>query len=229
MAAEFGIRGGATDKNLTLKTEQFSGFLRDMRTQLGSNSTMQRIVDFEVGKIMERAVEKTGKADLEKIKVRVKNRAVFNVGGRRLVTNYKGKAQRVSNRDWAEIEKIRAVSLATRIARIGLSKKSWYWIAQKLGQQISVPGYVANARDAAEGGPNNVLVGRIGDGDKYGVRIANRMPIVTFSKPNGRQALFAAIAGRISFYKKNLAKGVFDDIATISKKYRGLVVSPNQS
>jgi hypothetical protein len=44
--------------------------------------------------------------------------------------------------------------------------------------------------------------------------------------PNGRQALFAAFAGRIGFYRTNMAKGVFDSIDKLAQKYKGVLIKP---
>jgi hypothetical protein len=70
-------------------------------------------------------------------------------------------------------------------------------------------------------------VERRGDGNSYGVAIRNYMSKLSYTPPGGREALFSAFAGRIGFYRTNMAKGVFDSAVKIAAKYKGVIVRPN--
>ncbi len=218
----------AGDKNLVLKTQEFSGFLKQLRATLGDRTTMPKVVDSEVSKVLERAVALTGKADRKKIEQRVEARAVFNVDGQKWRTrDWKtGKAWHVPAAVWAKIQGFRKQSLARRLAAIGLSKQSFYLLAKLLGYEISAPAFVKAA--TAKGGDTarDVSVKREVSNEKYGLTISNAMPILRYDPPAGKQAFFSALAGRIGFYKKNLALGVFNSIARTAAKYKGVLVTP---
>jgi hypothetical protein len=111
------------------------------------------------------------------------------------------------------------------LSKVGLSKATWAALAEKLGQEITVPGYVAAAGQRA--GVNRfVSVQRRGEGNSYGVAITNGGSKLTYSPPAGREALFSAFAGRVGFYRTNMAKGVFDSIEKLTAKYKGVLVRP---
>lgn len=215
----------AIDSKLEVKTQEFTRFCTELKTRLGTmGPTLQDVIDHEIARVLEKALQNTDAADREKIRERVKNRGSFEIDGRKYITNYRGKGQRVPNRIWALIEAKRQRSLARKLAKVGLTKQSFLLLANKLGQEIVAPGYVRDVRvefqnDAVQA---NVDVQRKVGGKSYGVRIDNRHPLLRWT--NGTQAWFAALAGRIGFYRQNVKRKVFDSTATIAKKYKGLVV-----
>ncbi len=216
------------DRALVIKTEEFTGFLKQLRATLGDRTTMQRVVDSEVSKVLERAVELTGKADRSKIMDRVAKRSVFNVDGKKYLTrDWKtGKAWHVPNAVWSTIEKLRAQSLKQRIAAIGLSKQSFYLIAKKLGFDIAAPAFVkAAVNKQGRDTDSDARIQREQSENKYALMIQDTMPILKFSPPAGKQAFFSALAGRINFYKANVAHGVFDSVAKTAAKYKGVIVT----
>jgi hypothetical protein len=220
------MAGSRRDGGLTIKTEEFSGFLRTLKDKLGDKTDMRTIVDYEMGRVLNRALALTGKASEEKIQAEWKNARMVNVNGRKVwLTNAKtGRAQRLPDAKWANVQSARATGLARTLAKIGASKASFAAIARKLGQEITVPAYVDNVM--IKGG-----VDRFGEVDRregsvsYGVAIVNKMNVLNYA-PNGRQALFAAFAGRIGFYRTNMAKGVFDSIDKLAQKYKGVLIKP---
>lgn len=218
----------AEDKNLVLKTQEFSGFLKQLRATLGDKTTMQKVVDSEVSKVLEKAVALTGKADRSKIEKRVEARAVFNIEGKKYVTrNWKtGQPWRVPNAVWSQIQSLRKQSLTRRLAAIGLSKQSFYLLAKRLGYEIAAPGFVKAAKAKSGDTDRDVSIRRDATPDKYGVTITNAMPILRYDPPSGTQAFFSALSGRIGFYKKNLAMGVFDSVSRTAAKYKGVIVKP---
>ena len=55
------------DRNLEWKFDDFSAFCRELQQKLGSTVTLEQVIDAEVGKVLERTIEATGKADIGKI------------------------------------------------------------------------------------------------------------------------------------------------------------------
>lgn len=228
MALSVGQRGAAIrsrDQGLTVKTEEFSNFLKEFKAKLGEQKEMQDIVDYEMGRVLNRTLALTGSADEEKIRKKWKGKRVLTLLGRKigLVNKKTGRPQKFPDGLWANIESARATGLARTLAKVGASKATWAAIARKLGQEISVPKYVDNVM--IPGGVDRfAVVTRTGDGLKYGVTVVNKFGVQNFTPPGGRQALFTAFAGRVNFYRTNMAKGVFDSASKIAAKYRGLFV-----
>jgi hypothetical protein len=214
------------DSGLEIKTTEFSGFLRTLAEKLGDKTDMRTIVDYEMGRVLNRALALTGKADEQKIQTKYKTLRAIRVNGKKVwLTNAKtGRAQRLLDALWANVQSARATALARTMAKIGAAKASFAAIARKLGQQISVPNYVDNVM--IKGGVDRFAeVDRREGAVSYGVAIVNKMNVLNYA-PNGRQALFSAFAGRVGFYRTNMAKGVFDSIEKITAKYKGVIIKP---
>ena len=216
----------AFDKGITVKTEEFTRMTRELKARLGTmDVTFRNVIDAEIAAVLEKAIFNTKFADKEKIKTRVANRSVFRIGGKRYaLRDYKtGKPWRVPDAIWAEIEQKRERSLARKIRKIGLTKASFYHLGKAMGFELKAPAYVKRARATLDtsGNENNVFVARNGDGSSYGIRIENHIPSLGFPGTEGRQAFFAALAGRIGFYKANVRAGVFNAVQSVVKKYKG--------
>lgn len=213
------------DPRFDLKAKEFTRFCQDMHSMLGNSAPdLRDLVDHEIARVLEKALQNTDEADRQKIRERVKNRSVFRIGGKRYITNFRGKRQRVPDAIWAEIEQKRRRSLLRKLAKVGLTKQSFFLLAAKLGQEIKAPGYVMNAKSEFKN-PEvqaNVSIAREGAGAKYGVMVHNGAPLLRWT--NGRAAWFGALAGRIGFYHQNVKRGVFNKVETVMKKYRGLTL-----
>lgn len=220
-----------SDIKLDVKIDEFSSFLRDLQRTIGRGSSMRDITDYEVSRIMEMAIKKTSKADDLKIRARVGGIKVVYLDGKKygLFNKKTGRAQHFSNSTWRKITAQKKKILFYRLKAIGLSKQSWYRLAQLIGYDVKAPNYVKNAlpskRRAAAAMIGNVSIQRSENNGNYGIEITNRMPILQFHPPGGYAALFAAIAGRIGYFKKNMAKGVFDSAESIAKKYKGINIT----
>lgn len=220
-----------SDIGLEIKFDEFSAFCRNLADKLGDYVTLQNVIDFEVAKILEKTISLTGKADASKIKSRVAQRAVFTIGDRKWYTREPekgGKGWHVPDSVWTLIEAKRARELTRKLAKIGLSKNSWWLLAQKAGFIIEVPAFVSSAHTTFQSIEPDVSVLRQMQTGKYGIEIENQMPILRFDPVNGTQALYAAIAGRLNFFKQNLEHGVFRDIHSIAAKYPGLLAEENE-
>lgn len=221
------------DIKLEYKIDEFSGFLRDLSRTLKTSATMQQITDYEVSRIMEKAVQFTGKADIAKMRSKIGGLRIIDLEGKKqpLYNKKTGRPQRFRNDVWAKIQAKRALMLSLLLQARGLSAQSWYRLARLIGFEVKAPAYVKSAlpyKRRAVGSVNaNVSIIRSGIGSgKYGLEITNRMPKLQFHpKPAGLNALFSAISGRIGFFKRNLSKGVFKDAAATAAKYRGISVT----
>lgn len=220
------------DLKLEVKIDQFSGFLKEFERRLEGAATMQQITDFEVSRVMEKAISETGKADKAKMRDRIAGLRMITLDGKRipLMNKKTGRFQRFPDATWAQITAKKKIMLDLLLQARGLSAQSWYLLALKLGYAVKAPAYVKAAlpskRRAALAVQNNVSIERVRTAKgNYGVEITNKMPILRFNPPAGLAALFTAIAGRIGYFKKNMAKGVFDDAKAVAAKYKGIQVT----
>lgn len=220
------------DLKLEVKIDQFSGFLKDFEKRLAGAATMQQITDFEVSRVLEKAIKETGKADEAKMRDRIAGLRMITISGKRfpLMNKKTGRFQRFSDATWAKITMRKQIMLDLLLRARGLSAQSWYLLALKLGYEVKCPAYVKAAlpvkRQLMLAVENNVSIERVRTAQgNYGVEITNKMPILRFNPPAGLAALFTAIAGRIGYFKKNMAKGVFDDAKATAAKYKGIQVT----
>lgn len=219
------------DRGLYLKTQEFTSFLSDLRAALENKATMQSVVDSEVGRVLEKSLQETGRADSELIRKKWKNMKVITLNGKvqGLANKETGRLERFrgasGNALWAQIQAKRAAGLARDLAKVGASKRSWLELARKLGQAIAAPAYVQNA-EVKGGVARSVDVTRSvgGNGDRYGLRIYNGFRVAFFDPAGGRTAFFSALAGRIGFFKKNMALGVYDSAKKAAAKHKGVLV-----
>jgi hypothetical protein len=220
------------DIKLEVKIDQFSGFLRDFEKRLAGSATMQQITDFEVSRVLEKAIKETGKADVAKMRSKIAGLRMITLHGKRipLMNKKSGRFQRFPDTKWAQITSRKQVMLDLLLQARGLSARSWYILAKQLGFEVAAPNYVKAAlpskRRAIAAFENDVSFTRHKTkAGNYGLLIVNKMPILRFNPPSGLAALFTAIAGRIGYFKKNLSKGVFDDARASAAKYRGIQIT----
>jgi hypothetical protein len=219
------------DLKLEVKVDQFNGFLRDFSKRLASSATMQQVVDYEVGRVLERSIELTGKANKAKMRSRIAELRMITLNGKRipLMNKKSGRWQRFPDAQWAAINSRKREMLALMLGARGLSAQSWYLLAQQIGQKVEATNYVKAAlptkRYAAAAVQNNVSFSRnTNKAGIYSLEITNKMPILRFNPPKGLAALFSAIAGRIRYFKDNLRTGVFNDAKAVAAKYGGIKV-----
>ena len=218
--------GKASNTGLTVRAEEFSACMRELQRTLRGSTTFRNIVDHEVARVCERAAELTGNADRQKIRSRVKNRATFKINGKTYnLRDWKtGQVWRVPPSAWAEIQVANKRSLAKRLAAVGITRRSWYDIAKKLGHEIKVPAFVASSHVSAPS-EKNTDIKRQNSDSKYGVLIIDRHPLLDVPATQGVRAFYSALTGRIRFYEQNLARGVFDDLKKAAAKYPGMKVT----
>lgn len=109
----------------------------------------------------------------------------------------------------------------------GLARNSWLQIAQKLGITLS---RVAGGEQVARARPSTGTAYQPGGGSKVEgpaqlyYEISNSYPFSKY-KIDGATILSRSIQGELGYFHTNLAKGVFDDLGAIFKKYPGFRIS----
>ena len=206
------------DAGIQVKADSFNKALREMSRRLKNHATEQRVITAEVGKVLEATLSKTKAASLSKIRTSHQKKEWTTLNGKRYrLTN------RYPNAIWSQVSDYRKAALARKVAARGMAKQAWLALAKDLGVSISAPGYVQRATVPNVDNAQNVSSERTNGEQSFGLRIENSSPLIQFS--DGRQAFFAALAGREKFYYQNLKRGVFDDLKTIAAKYPGIVVN----
>jgi len=206
------------DAKLQVKIGDFNAAMREMRLRVGNAATMQQIIDYEVAKILEKAVQKTDTATASSIRRSMGDKEWTTMDGKK----YK-LANRYPNGVWSSINAKMKASLKRKLAARGLAKQSFYALGLRMGFDIQVPGFVKEAKTPKHVNAENVNVERISRQGEYGLIIENHSPILRWAE--GKQAFFSALAGRIGFFRANVKRGVFDSMASVAKKYPGLLVS----
>ncbi len=208
----------------------------------------KQVVAFEVGRVMERALDLTPAAKRGPLirhwsddqftaqpdtMYKPKSLTAWQVRAMARRSGKKGNLltyflfNRYPDELYNKIQARRLASLTRQIGAIGLAKQSWLRIAQQLGQTIKYPAWVERAISVTgKVHPENTSTKRTETTKKIQIDITNAMPLVNLPTVNGARALRIAISGRIGFFNKNISFRVFNDAAKIVKKYPGMTVSP---
>jgi hypothetical protein len=201
-----------------IDTRAFNSMCRELAQKANVPDEVTLVA--EVGKVLEKAIEYTPAASRSNIQARFDNKQF---------TTYSSKVYYLLNRYpdalWGNIDSRRKKDLSARLRAIGLSKKSWIDIAQRLGINVKAPAYARNA--VARTGKNyqNVKTSISRQKGKLTIGIFNSQPTVNLPSVGGRRALQAAIDGRVKFFLGQMALKTFDDAAKIAKKYPGIRVT----
>ena len=133
---------------------------------------------------------------------------------------------RFPDQKWAYIQVRLERSIQERMLLSGLAASAWNDLADLMDERIDIaakikkmskpPGFRARSKVVINEDPN-----------RFFITISHDSRALYYA--NGRQALFAAIAGRISFYRKNEKLGVFKSAQAVAKKYPGVKVSTSTS
>lgn len=206
------------DPRFTLEVGKFNAAMGEMKARLGNAATMQAIIDFEVARIIERALARTTAAKVGDI--RSSHRA-------REFTTLNGKTYKLSNRFpnslWQAIASKRRESLQRKLAARGLAKQAFLALAEKIGFDISAPGFVRSARTPNHTNAENVDAKRTSAEGKYTLAIAQSSPLNRWA--GSRAAFYGAVVGRRKFFEQNLKRGVFSELTKIAAKYPGIKVT----
>ncbi len=223
--------------SLTLKvdTSAFSAMIHEFSAAL--DHPPEEVLKEEVGKVLEKAADNTAAASAEKIRSRAQS-ARFSLQPGSLYTPKRrirrhprqgGKvvynlSWRYPNALWSRMSAARLRDVKRKLKARGLAKQSWVLIADKLGIDIKVPGYV-RAAVASTGKTYNedTEVTQKMSGSSVFIHIENSQP--TVNAIGGDEALQKAIDGRVDFFITNVKHGVFNHLNSIASKYPGVKIT----
>lgn len=207
------------DPRFRLETDKFNRAMREMQSRLGGKVSLEKLVDFEVSKVIEMALKSTDTATVASIRQSVEEREYITISGKKYkLSNW------YPNPVWRSIQAHQKASLMRKLAARGLSKRQWLALAEQVGFTISAPGYVQAAETPKHTPSENVDTKRKYSETGYGLAVTNKFPLNRWT--GARAAFFSAVVGRRKYYEQNLARGVFGDLAKVAKKYPGLTVGP---
>lgn len=106
---------------------------------------------------------------------------------------------------------------------IGRAAHSWVQIAESLGLNIEAPQYVRQPKPFHGRIYPNGSSRKTQTVDSIFVDIINSNPVL-LSTIDGNRILQRAINGRIEFFRRNMEKGVFDDLKVRAQRYPGVFV-----
>lgn len=178
--------------------------------------TYEQVVKSETQKILEAAARNTIAAQVKLIEANERAQPVRFMNGKIYFMN-----NRYPDALWAQLQaRVKRSIQVSKEAR-GLSKKSWKQLAERLGFDIDVPGYVAAATTKNGDYPEDAKARENREGSDFSITLQNAR---TYS-PSVYDAIRKAMNGREKFFKENLKTGVFKSIETIAAKYPGLKMS----
>lgn len=209
----------AQKPTLQANVDKFNAALSGLERALGNRVTREQIIDAETRKVIEATIKRTKTATRASI--------MRNENARPPFRTYNGKKyyliNKYPNKLWAGIQKKLADSLKLKYAAIGLARRAWYEIGIKIGP-INAPAQVKKAVTPGFTTGSDVAVKKTSTSYGYGIIIENNSPLIRYS--DSRKALFGALAGRAAFFARNLAKGVFNDMNNVLKRYPGFRTTP---
>lgn len=204
-----------------------------------SGRSIEAVVNAELGKVIDRTIELTPAAQVNKIRSRHET-AEFTAQppdlyepvtpeGRehRSIAHRTSKGKilyylknRYPNPLWGRIEHRRSESLRRQIGAIGLAKKSWWNIAKALGLPVKGGRFVSALATTGKEYPENFSTSKSVRETDIAVAFINAQP--TVNAIGGARALQAAINGRVKYFLYGVKKGAFDSMEKIARQYPGL-------
>lgn len=203
-------------------TAKFSQMLRDLGS-IDASVDFRRLVLSEAGNTI------AGKTSALSRTVVAKVGAINKQHENNTHSRFRGKTYnlkwRYPDELWAQITEYRKKRLAIKLAARGLAKQSWMHAAVKLGFPLThVPDYVLFANYRGKTYPEDVEVIESGNGQSFTVEVRNNSPMVNHARMP--RALVLAMWGRAKYFEKNMAHGVFRNLASRAKTYPGIWTSP---
>ena len=205
------------DVNLDVKVDQFNACMEQMARVLQGSATKREIVRSEVRSILQKTLETVKVGSEAKIRASFDSRTWSTMNGKKYyLLNWYPDAV------WNALKAKSTKAMAIRIASIGWGGRSWYELAISLGLSID-GGRAATAIEPGKDARSYVTSSQEQTDDSYAIRVKNNSTLQAWV--NGRTAFFSAIAGRVGYFRQNLAHGVFNDLKQVAAKYPGITVS----
>lgn len=211
-----------------------------------TGKSMESVVTSELGRVLDQTISYTPSASKAKIDARFEAarftaqppdlytpRTKVGLKRRSQAHLYKGKLRYnlVENRYpdplWQSIKVEREKSRKRKYGAIGLARKSWWDIAQRLGLPVSRNRVAKAIATTGKEYPQDISVSKSVQETEIAVAFINAQPTVNLPSVNGRRALQSAINNRVKAFLANLHLGVFKSMEQIAHQYPGLKLNLN--
>lgn len=107
------------------------------------------------------------------------------------------------------------------VARRGMPKASWYWIAEAIGGALRATAVVINA--TVKGRALKEVSSAEKKEDSNSFTITCRNSSIAAMKKDGAGILERTLAGRVKYFGQNLERGVFESMKNVERAYPNLV------
>ena len=210
------------DLKLRVEIDKANAAFKEMQAKLSGSVTSQRVIEYEVVKILQATLARTKTATSATITTTAKKPwRTWDLGHG---TRHYYLKNRYPDALWVEMTKRIADGFDRRLATVGLSRRAWWELGIRVQSGMTAPPEVRRAvSPRGHTGRENVAVARAGSPDKFTLAIENASPLIRWS--NSSQAFYSAVRGRRRYFEQNLAHGVFNDMAQVAKKYPGMIVT----
>lgn len=184
-----------------------------------SGRDFETVMKHEMSALLTHAQRNTKKANLAKIRERVRKRRAYTIGNK---TYWLG--NRYPDSLWELIETRQARGLALRERARGLASRMWAHVADSLGVEIrGVPAYVRNAVSGTRKDDMRraVRVFATGSGKTYRIGFENNLTDANVGARAGR-ALQGALTARANYFSQSLKLTARGIIKRALDRYPGL-------
>ena len=194
-----------------------NAYLRELQAMSPAREFGQ-ILDHEVAAATTAAIRNTRVAKAGAIRATINSRDWMTYQGKKYYLEH-----RYPTPLWRQLKAATRKSLQDKLARRGLSKRSWLSAYPALGQPTpaAIPAFVRNANARGRQFANTTIA-RSGTAAKATLALINRGP--TAIPAGGRRAIIRAINGRASYFRRNMATGFSHTAARRAAKYPGIFV-----
>lgn len=107
------------------------------------------------------------------------------------------------------------------LARRGMPRASWNWIAEDLGATLRAAAVVLNATVRGRALKEVGKASRKKDSNGFSITMTNSS--IASMRKDAAGILERTLAGRVKYFEKNLEKGVFDSMKNVERAYPNLV------
>lgn len=220
-----------------IDTSKFNAMCVELARKSGAK--LRNVVEYETARVLERAVQLTPIASVAAIRqhydfswsgftaarpslytprtpggLRARSRARLTKNGFLIYVS----TNQYPDELWAALTGENTSRLKKALAARGLTKQTWWKLAELAGLQIRVsPAQIKKARASTGRTYDNESFRRVQSVGKVGLFFATTQPILI--KLGGQRILARAIAGRVRYFERNARNHVFDSMKTIAQRY----------
>lgn len=210
------------DLRFRVETDRFNRAMAEIGKITDDPAWQQKVIDYEVGKILEATIERTKRATIASIKKSAKSRGdwvTYDIG--RGKKKYK-LTNRFPDAIWRAILNRIELGIKRKTDAREFARQAWLELANALGFTVKATAQTRKATIPGRSNAVNVNAQKSAIGGKYGIALENNSPLIRFSE--GRQAIFSAIVGRRKYFEATMRKTYTDKIKPIAARY-GLSVN----